>query len=29
MYTNQRIEHQMIDNKENLKFIKYYTPYGL
>ena len=25
MYTNQRIEHQMIDNKENLKFIIYYN----
>ena len=25
MYTNQRIEHQTIDNKENLKFIIYYN----
>ena len=26
MYTNQRTEQQTIDNKENLKFIIYYTP---
>ena len=26
MYTIQRIEQQTIDNKENLKFIIYYTP---
>ena len=25
MYTNQRTEHQTIDNKENLKFIIYYN----
>ena len=25
MYTNQRIEQQTIDNKENLKFIIYYN----
>ena len=25
MYTNQRTEQQMIDNKENLKFIIYYN----
>jgi len=26
MCMNQRIEQQTIDNKENLKFIIYYTP---
>jgi len=31
MCTNQKTEQQTIDNKENLKFIIYYTtvPYGL
>ena len=29
MYFYQRIVQQMIDNKENIKFIIYYIPYGL